>query len=95
MGKPQPLEFPKDRRPGDLYLDRVEAEQAEIRRAKREGRKPDLENPPHHAGSQVKVLPDEDENKFVPGHWLSKGKHAVPDSAAKTEDKKDSKGPNL
>lgn len=69
MGKPQKLEFPKDRRKGDVYLDRVEAEQAEIRRAKREGRQPNLENPPHYVGSQVKVLPDKDDG-FVPGHFL-------------------------
>jgi len=68
MGKPQPLEFPKDRRKGDIYLDQVEAEQAEIVRAKREGRQPDLKNLPHHVGSQVKVLPDNDE--FAPGHFL-------------------------
>lgn len=70
MGKPQPLEFPKDRRKGDVYLDQVEAEQAEIRRAKREGRQPDLKNLPHHVGSQVKILPDKDDDKFVPGHFL-------------------------
>lgn len=37
-------------RDGGPYLDEVEAQQAEIRRAKVEGREPDLDNPPASAG---------------------------------------------
>lgn len=40
-------------RSGGPYLDELEAEQAEIRRAKIEGREPDLDNPPATAGIQL------------------------------------------
>lgn len=48
-----PLYNPNDGitgRDGGPYLDQVEAEQAEVRRAKVEGREPDLDNPPATAG---------------------------------------------
>jgi hypothetical protein len=41
----------KTPRTGGPYLDDVEREEAEIRRAKVEGREPDLENPPASAGT--------------------------------------------
>lgn len=41
----------KTPRTGGPYLDDVEREQAEIRRAKVEGREPDLDNPPPTAGT--------------------------------------------
>lgn len=41
----------KTPRSGGPYLDDVEQEQAEIRRAKMEGREPDLDNPPATAGT--------------------------------------------
>lgn len=40
-------------RDGGPYLDEVQAEQDEIRRAKAEGRKPDLKNPGANAGIQL------------------------------------------
>lgn len=40
-------------RGGGPYLDELEAEQAEVRRAKVEGREPDLDNPPATAGIQL------------------------------------------
>lgn len=41
------------KRDGGPYLDVLEREQAEIRRAKIEGRQPDLDNPPPVAGTQL------------------------------------------
>lgn len=49
----EPLFNPNDRltgRDGGPYLDQVMAQQDEILRAKREGREPDLDNPPANAG---------------------------------------------
>lgn len=49
----EPLYNPNDRltgRDGGPYLDQVQAQQDEILRAKREGRKPDLDNPSANAG---------------------------------------------
>lgn len=43
----------KSPRTGGPYLDEVEAEKAEIRRAKLEGRDPDLDNPPAVVGTQL------------------------------------------
>lgn len=40
-------------RDGGPYLDEVEAREAEIRRAQREGRKPDLDKPGPYAGTQL------------------------------------------
>lgn len=54
MGKP--LFNPNDGvtgRDGGPYLDEVEAVEAEKRRAEKEGRKPDLVNPPASAGIQL------------------------------------------
>ena len=53
MSRTVPLFNPNDGvtgRDGGPYLDQVEAALAEERRAAVEGRKPDLENPPAHAG---------------------------------------------
>lgn len=49
----EPLYNPNDRltgRDGGPYLDIVQAQADEVIRAKREGREPDLENPPANAG---------------------------------------------
>jgi hypothetical protein len=43
----------KTPRTGGPYLDEVQAEQAEINRAKQEGREPDLDNPPPYVGTQL------------------------------------------
>lgn len=41
---------PQRKLPGGVYLDEVEAEKAEVARAKAEDREPDLENPGSYAG---------------------------------------------
>lgn len=49
----EPLYNPNDRlsgRDGGPYLDQVQAQADEVIRAKREGREPDLDNPPANAG---------------------------------------------
>lgn len=56
MGEATPLYNPNDRltgRDGGPYLDQEEQRVAEERRARIEGRKPDLKNPPATAGIQL------------------------------------------
>lgn len=44
---------PNRQLPGGVYLDQVQREEAEIARAKAEGREPDLDNPPAAAGTPL------------------------------------------
>ena len=44
---------PNRQLPGGVYLDQVQREEAEIARAKAEGREPNLDNPPAAAGTPL------------------------------------------
>ena len=55
-------------RDGGPYLDEVQAEQDEIRRAKAEGRKPDLEHPGANAGIQLSTAGQMLATLTVQGH---------------------------
>ncbi len=85
---PEPLYNPHDglsKRDGGPYLDQIELEQAEIRRAKAEGREPDLDNLQGTAG--VRLVTAEELVKYPkkPENW-------IPDAAAMVDELADVEG---